>query len=106
MLKINANSLQIAPSTVLEVPIFSKFLEAKLDLRHNNCLLWHIGSDEPDCKKENVEVLMLQLGHALEPQSAKYVGSFKANQGEIFVFVSRTSDNPMISVPYAKEAAK
>ncbi len=105
-LKINANSLQIQPSTILEVPNYTKFLEARLDHRHNNCLLWWIGSDEADVKKEKVEVLMLQLDHALEPQSAKFVGSFKANQGEIFIFVSRTSDNPLITVPHVKEAVK
>ncbi len=106
MLKINAQSLPIQPSTVLEVPVFTKFLDAQLDHRHNNALLWWIGSDEPDCKKEKVEVLMLQLDHALEPQSAKYVGCFKANQGNIFTFVSRTSDNPLITVPNVAVAAK
>lgn len=106
MLKINAQSLPIQPSTVIEVPVFTKFLEAQLDHRHNNCLLWWLANDEPECKKEKVEVLMLQLDHALEPQSAKYVGAFKANQGNVFVFVSRASDNPLIQIPHVKEVGK
>ena len=103
MLRINARSLTISQTpcrTVIEVPQFTKLLDAHLDVRHNNCLLWSLEDDEEGRAKEKIEIIMLELDQELKPQTAKYVGCFKANSGAIFVFASRASDHPMTVVPY------
>lgn len=99
-LKITAKSLDVKARQVIEVPIYTKFLDAHLDVRFNNCLLWWLADDEEGVKTEKAEILMLEHEAELIPQSAKYIGNFKANQGSIFVFVSRNSDNPLTIVPH------
>lgn len=98
--KINAQRFTISPRTVFEVPVYSKFLDVQLDPAQNQALVWYIGDFSEEVKREKVEIIMLQLDGELVPQSAKYIGMFKANQGAVFVFASRTSDNPLTVVPH------
>ena len=92
-LKICAQSLKILPAQSIELPLLTKLLGVKIDLRHNNCLLWTLDDGERD--KEKVEIVMVRLGNELQPVNAKYVGFFSDNAGAIHVFALKDSDNPL-----------
>lgn len=97
MHQITAQSLDIKLRQVVEVPLFTKFLDPQLDPRHNNCLLWSL-CDTEQSTKEKVEILMLKHEEELPVVTAKYLGSFKANSGFLHIFVSRESDHPMVKI--------
>lgn len=90
--KVTAQSLQIKPRQPLEVPAFTQFLDAHLDIRHNNCLLWTLQDDASDTPKDKVEIIMVRIDETLEPVNAKYIGNFKDNGGARHVFVIREAE--------------
>lgn len=100
MLKVTAHRLTIPSRTVIECPIFTKFLGVSLDPSQGHCILWALSEDEEPTKKEKCEVIMISNEDELQPVSASYVGCLKVNSGMTFVFVSRESTNPLIKVPY------
>lgn len=97
-LKIIPYSLPASDRQKIEVRAFTNFLDVHLDHRFNHtpCLLWTLQDDEKPLEK--VEIIILQNEGELKPVTAKYVGSFKGNNGANFVFVSRNGDHPLVTV--------
>lgn len=89
---IKAQSINVAPKTTINLPLYTKFLSVNLDHRFNNVQIWMLQDDDKEAKTEDVDILMIRAEEALEIVNAKYIGQMRDAAGWLHIFAIKASE--------------